>query len=152
MRVTVPSSTWGRMTSCWALLKRWISSTNRMVALAVHPSAVAGFGDDTSQVGHAGGDGADRLEGGLGNGGHEPGEGGLARAGRPPEDEGGQTTGGDGAEQDAVTTRLPAADRRTRRRCGGRIRSASGALRSGVHASLAVEKGFVGSVSSVCHR
>ena len=31
MKVTVPSSTWGRITSCCALLKRWISSTNRMV-------------------------------------------------------------------------------------------------------------------------
>ena len=31
IRTTVPSSTCGRMTSCWALLNRWISSTNRMV-------------------------------------------------------------------------------------------------------------------------
>ena len=29
--VTVPSSTWGRIASCWALLKRWISSMNRTV-------------------------------------------------------------------------------------------------------------------------
>ena len=26
-----PFSTYGRKASCWALLKRWISSTNRMV-------------------------------------------------------------------------------------------------------------------------
>ena len=31
MSVTVPSSTCGRMTSCWALLKRWISSMKRIV-------------------------------------------------------------------------------------------------------------------------
>ena len=31
IRVTVPRSTWGRNASCWALLKRWISSTNRIV-------------------------------------------------------------------------------------------------------------------------
>ena len=31
MRVTSPSSTNGSTTSCWALLKRWISSMNRTV-------------------------------------------------------------------------------------------------------------------------
>ena len=30
-RVTSPSSTAGSSTSCWALLKRWISSRNRIV-------------------------------------------------------------------------------------------------------------------------
>ncbi len=30
-RITSPSSTPGRSTSCWALLKRWISSTNSSV-------------------------------------------------------------------------------------------------------------------------
>src|SRR6266446_807964 len=33
MRVSVPFSTWGRKASCWPLLKRWISSTKRMVRL-----------------------------------------------------------------------------------------------------------------------
>ena len=113
--------------------------------LAVHPSAVAGLGDDTSQVGHAGGDGADRLEGGLGNGGHEAGEGGLARAGRPPEDEGGQTTGGDGAEQDAVTSDdLLLADELIEG--AGAHPFGQRCVALGVYASLAVEKGFAGSV------
>ncbi len=31
IRTIVPFSTWGRNASCWARLKRWISSTNRMV-------------------------------------------------------------------------------------------------------------------------
>ena len=31
IRTTTPSSTSGKSTSCWALLKRWISSTKRMV-------------------------------------------------------------------------------------------------------------------------
>ncbi len=30
-RITVPFSTWGRKASCWDRLKRWISSTNRIV-------------------------------------------------------------------------------------------------------------------------
>ncbi len=34
MRVTVPSSTCGSSASCWALLKRWISSTNRTLRRA----------------------------------------------------------------------------------------------------------------------
>ena len=37
--------------------------------LAVHPAPVAGLGDDAAQVGNPGGDGADRLEGGLRSGG-----------------------------------------------------------------------------------
>ena len=119
--------------------------------LAVHPSAVAGFRDDTSQVSHAGGDGADRLEGGLSGGGDQTGEGGLARAGRPPEDEGGQTTGGDGAEQDAVTPDdLLLTDELVEG--AGAHPFGQRCVALGVHASLAVEKGFVGSVSSVCHR
>ena len=52
--------------------------------LAVHPAPVAGLGDDTPQVGDAGGDGADRLEGSLGDCGDEAGESGLTRARRPP--------------------------------------------------------------------
>ena len=31
IRVIKPDSTWGKNASCWALLKRWISSTNNMV-------------------------------------------------------------------------------------------------------------------------
>ena len=31
IRVIRPLSTWGRKASCWALLKRWISSTKRIV-------------------------------------------------------------------------------------------------------------------------
>ena len=31
MSVIVPASTWGRKASCWVRLKRWISSTKRMV-------------------------------------------------------------------------------------------------------------------------
>ncbi len=31
IKVIKPDSTWGRKASCWALLKRWISSTKRTV-------------------------------------------------------------------------------------------------------------------------
>ena len=33
IKIIVPSSTWGKNASCWALLKRWISSTKRMVCI-----------------------------------------------------------------------------------------------------------------------
>ena len=33
IKVISPDSTWGRKASCWALLKRWISSTNRRVRI-----------------------------------------------------------------------------------------------------------------------
>ena len=36
MRVMVPSYTWGRKASCWALLKRCISSTKRMVLVLLN--------------------------------------------------------------------------------------------------------------------
>ena len=44
MSVSVPSSTWGSSASCWPLLKRWISSTNRTVAVpprSIHSRARA---------------------------------------------------------------------------------------------------------------
>ena len=38
IRVTVPSSAGGSRLSCWALLRRWISSMNRMVSGPPHSS------------------------------------------------------------------------------------------------------------------
>ena len=52
-RVTMPSSTKGRKPSCWARLKRWISSTNSRVALAGAP-ALPGVLEGPLQVGDAG--------------------------------------------------------------------------------------------------
>ena len=111
--------------------------------LAVHPAAVSGLGDDTPQVGDTGGDGADRLEGSLGDCGDEAGEGGLARARRPPEDERGQTPGSDGAEEHTVLTDdLLLTDELIEGTGAHPFGQRRVALR--VHASLAVEKGFVG--------
>ena len=53
IRMMVPFSTWGRKASCWALLKRWISSTNRIVRVLLNLQPVLRLGDDLAQLLHA---------------------------------------------------------------------------------------------------
>ena len=59
--VTAPSSITGRKESCWARLKRWISSTNSRVPC---PCGAAGAGglEDLLELGHAGVDRRDLHE------------------------------------------------------------------------------------------
>ena len=82
---TVPFSMCGRMTSCCALLKRCISSMNRIVRWAVHPEPVAGLLHDAAQIGHAGADRADGAEVAARERGDQARQRRLARAGRPPQ-------------------------------------------------------------------
>ena len=118
--------------------------------LRVHALAVAGLGHDAAEVGDAGGDCADRLEGGLGSCGDEAGEGGLAGAGRSPEDERGQTPGGDGAEQDAVLPDdLLLADELVEG--AGAHSFGQRRVSLGVNATLTVEKGLTGVSFPACH-
>ena len=53
MSVIVPSSTCGRSASCWALLKRWISSMNRTVGAAALVDPLACPAIDAAHVGDA---------------------------------------------------------------------------------------------------
>ena len=80
--VTVPSSTAGSRASCWALLKRWISSMNRTVDAP--PSRLAGLGDRLAQLLHPGEDGRERDEPGARSPGEQAGERRLARARAAP--------------------------------------------------------------------
>ena len=60
--VMVPSWTWGRRASCWALLNRWISSRNSTVPRPVQGDPVLRLGDERSDVGDARHDRGDRRE------------------------------------------------------------------------------------------
>ena len=53
MSVIVPASTCGRKASCCALLKRWISSTNRIVPRPQSSRRPARLGDDLADARHA---------------------------------------------------------------------------------------------------
>ena len=56
IRMTMPSSTSGSSTSCCARLKRWISSTNRMVRSPSVFQVLAGLGEDLADLLDAGRD------------------------------------------------------------------------------------------------
>ncbi len=84
--VTVPSSITGRKLSCWARLKRWISSTNSSVPCPVRRRRT-GLLENLLQVGDAGEDGRDLHEGELRRLGQQPRHRGLAGAGRSPENQ-----------------------------------------------------------------
>ena len=86
IRVTVPSSTAGRRASCWALLKRWISSMNRTVRRP-RRRRLAGLGDRLAQLLDPRQDGREGDESRPGPPGEQAGERRLARARRPPEDQ-----------------------------------------------------------------
>ena len=109
--VIVPSSTCGRSASCWALLKRWISSRNRTVRVRVERESLLRLGDRGAHVRDAGHDRRQRRELGTDLPGEEPGEAGLARAGRAPEDEGSEVATGDApAERPALADEVLLAD------------------------------------------
>ena len=86
MRVTVPSSTCGRSASCWALLKRWISSMNRIVRPPPMVRSLAGRGDRRARTSATPLMTAERVSKRAPTGvGEEPGEGRLAGARRAPQ-------------------------------------------------------------------
>ena len=86
MKVMRPCSTKGRKASCCALLKRWTSSTKRIVVaprlLEIELRAFHRLAD----VLHAGKDGGERDELRVEGFGHEPRQRRLADAGRSPQD------------------------------------------------------------------
>ena len=99
MSMMVPSSTWGRKASCWARVKRWISSTKRMVRLrcsCLRSRAAATISRISLTPPSSGAEGD---EDGAGAHGHEPGQRGLAGAGRAPEHQRGDLVGLDGPPQ-----------------------------------------------------
>ena len=99
--VIVPSSMCGRKLSCCARLKRWISSMNSSVPLALLAAclgAVEGF----AQILHAGEDGRKLLELELRFVGKQARHRRLAGARRPPENEARQPAALEHARQRAV--------------------------------------------------
>ena len=89
-RVTVPSSTTGRKPSCWARLKRWISSTNSSVPWPARGARCAPprrpcFRSATPEK-----TAESCSKCSSGRLGQQPGDGGLADAGRAPEDHRGE--------------------------------------------------------------
>ena len=92
-RITTPSSTPGKSTSCWALLKRWISSMKSSVFWPAGREAVVGGGEHLAQLLHAAGHGAELLEMAAALLGQQPCQGGLAGAGRAVEDHRAQPVG-----------------------------------------------------------
>jgi hypothetical protein len=84
--VIVPSSMTGRKASCWARLKRWISSTKSSVPLPRRDAAARRF-EHLLEVGDAGEDRADLLEAEIDLPRQQPRHRRLAGAGRAPEDQ-----------------------------------------------------------------
>ena len=76
MRTMEPFSTKGRKASCWALLKRWISSTKRMVRSPMRRPCSACL-HHLFDLFDAAGDGAEVDEVGAGAPGDDAGQGGL---------------------------------------------------------------------------
>ena len=81
-RITTPSSTSGNSASCWALLKRWISSIIKQRRPAAGGHFVAGFFQHLADILHAAGDRAELAKAAVGFLGQQPGERRLAGAGR----------------------------------------------------------------------
>ncbi len=86
IRVTSPSSTAGSSASCWALLKRWISSRKKTVCPPPRGAAVGGALDHRAHLGTACLHGAELLEGRVRMLGDHSRERRLARPGRAVED------------------------------------------------------------------
>ena len=86
--VTRPDSTTGRSASCWALLKRWISSMKSTVRWPLRAEALARAHDHGLHVGLARRDGRELLEDRLRAGGDDARERRLAGAGRAEEERG----------------------------------------------------------------
>ena len=92
-RITTPSSTSGNSASCWALLKRWISSIIEQRRPAAGGHLVAGLVQNLADVLHAAGDGAELAEAAVGFLGQQAGERRLAGARRAVEDHRAQPLG-----------------------------------------------------------
>ena len=86
IRVSSPSSTAGSRASCWALLKRWISSRKRIVGPPVGPAALPRALDHRADLRPAGVDGRLLLEGALRARRRDPRQRRLPGARRPVED------------------------------------------------------------------
>ena len=102
MNVTVPFSTWGRMASCWALLKRCTSSTKRMVprssvARISRASSTACRRSATPEV-----TAETPMKWDFVSPATSACKRRLAGAGRAPEHHGGHLAGADGALQDVA--------------------------------------------------
>ena len=133
----IPSSTSGRSTSCWALLKvNLVEEEDRpLAALLQVPSR---FGEDLADFLRAGGDRVHRLEAALRVVGDDVGEGGLAGAGRAVEDERAEPVGDEHARRSFLAEDVLLADELVERprphagRADGRIRDGrSGRVRTG---------------------
>ena len=130
MSVIVPSSTCGRSASCWALLKRWISSMNRTVGGPPGREPLGRRGDQGAHVGDAAHDARRGVEASPDRVGQQAGQGRLADARRAPQEHRGEVAASQlGA---AARARRPGGPgRRTPRASRGRMRAASGACWSG---------------------
>ena len=84
---TRPSSTAGSSTSCWALLKRWTSSMNRIVPWPCSPRRRRASSMAAADLLHPRRGRRQRHEGLGGGAGQQAGERGLPGAGRPPQDD-----------------------------------------------------------------
>ena len=128
MSVTVPSSTCGRRASCWALLKRWISSRNRTRAGAVEGQPFLRLGDRRADLGDAGHDRRQGREVGADLGGEEAGEARLAGPGRAPQQQRREVAARDApAERAALADEVLLADELRRGRAGASARRAAAA-------------------------
>ena len=86
IRVTSPSSTAGSSASCWALLKRWISSRKKIVGWPLPAPALGRALDHLADLSAPGVDRRLLLEGTVGGVGDDPRQRRLAGARRPVED------------------------------------------------------------------
>ena len=81
--VTTPSSTSGSSTSCWALLKRWISSMNSSVRCPPAASSLRASSSTSRKLLDAAGHGAELPEATARLGGQQPRKRRLAVPGGP---------------------------------------------------------------------
>ena len=116
--VTRPSSTAGSSASCWALLKRWISSRKKIVGRPPRRRSVGAL-DHAAHLRLAGVDRAELLERGVGRRGDDPRERRLAGAGRPVEDHRERAPLLDRGAQRAALAEHVLLARRARRACAG---------------------------------
>ena len=102
MSVTVPSSTCGRSASCWALLKRWISSRNRIVRVPCRVSRSCASAIVAADLGDARHDRRQRREMGADLRREKAGEARLAGARRAPQQQRRQVAAGDAPPERAA--------------------------------------------------
>ena len=127
MSVTAPSRPRAGAASCWALLKRWISSRKRIVRCPVAPSRSRARAITAPHVGDRRRDGRELLEGGPGRRSDDPRERRLPASGRAVEDRRADPVLLDRAgERRALADDVSLADE-ARPGVRGRTRAASGA-------------------------